>query len=49
VEVLGGVTVGPVVDAFVGVGALDRLGLHGTSLCRKRTRHREQSCATVEK
>src|ERR1700677_3209858 len=30
VEVLGDVTVGPVVDAFVGVGALDRLGLHGT-------------------
>src|ERR1700722_2826732 len=30
VEVLGGVAVSPVVDAFVGVGALDRLGLHGT-------------------
>src|ERR1700736_5296866 len=30
VEVLGGVAVGPVVDAFVDLGALDRLGLHGS-------------------
>ena len=27
-EVLRGVAVGPVVEAFFGVGALDRLGLH---------------------
>ena len=32
VEVLRGVAVGPVVDAFVGVGALDRLGSHESIL-----------------
>src|SRR5947209_6086126 len=29
-EVLRGIAVGPVVDAFVGVGALDGLGVHAT-------------------
>ena len=33
VEVLRGVAVGPVVDAFVGIGALDRLGSHVFPFC----------------
>ena len=35
VEELRGVVVGPVVDAFVGVGALDRLGLHDVHCARQ--------------
>jgi hypothetical protein len=49
VEVLRGVAVGPVVDAFVGVGALDRLGSHMTILpVRNPTRTADDECGTVE-
>ena len=37
VEELRGVAVGPVVDAFVGVGAFDRLGSHVTHFARKKS------------
>ena len=40
VEVLRGVAVGPVIDAFVGVGALDRLGSACHILCRNRLAYR---------
>ena len=58
VEVLGGVAVGPVVDAFVGIGALDRLGSHLLILLltsapsilpvRNATRTADDECGTVE-
>ena len=39
----------PVVDAFVGVGALDRLGLHIDHFARRNpTRTADAECETVE-
>ena len=48
VEELRGVAVGPVVDAFVGVGALDRLGVHVTYCAGTGSAAVRQTVDTVE-